>query len=72
MRGEGQSVEGVDPEQLLKKHNEYRIQIDRQLVKSQSTKDEGWRLVQDGDFMSQEVKETQEGCFVNQVNQDWP
>ncbi|XP_024910886.1 spectrin beta chain, non-erythrocytic 5 isoform X2 [Cynoglossus semilaevis] len=57
VRGEGQSVEGVDPEQLLKKHNEYRIQIDRQLVKSQSTKDEGWRLVQDGDFMSQEVEE---------------
>ncbi|XP_039992754.1 spectrin beta chain, non-erythrocytic 5 isoform X2 [Xiphias gladius] len=57
VRGEAQSVEGTDLEQLIKKHDEYRVQIDRQLSKSQAVKDEGRRLIEDGNFMSQEVEE---------------
>lgn len=58
MRGE-QNVEGTDLEQLIKKHNEYRVQIDRQLSKSQTVKDEGRHLTEDGNVMSQEVTEPQ-------------
>uniref|UniRef100_A0A3B4ZEI6 Spectrin, beta, non-erythrocytic 5 n=1 Tax=Stegastes partitus TaxID=144197 RepID=A0A3B4ZEI6_9TELE len=54
---EVQSLEGSDLEQLIKKHDEYRVQIDRQLSKSQAVKDEGRRLVEDGNFMSQEVED---------------
>uniref|UniRef100_A0A4W6DIZ9 Spectrin beta, non-erythrocytic 5 n=1 Tax=Lates calcarifer TaxID=8187 RepID=A0A4W6DIZ9_LATCA len=57
VRGEVQSVEGADLEQLIKKHDEYRVQIDRQLNKSQAVKEEGRRLIEDGGFMSQEVEE---------------
>ncbi|GLD71857.1 spectrin beta chain, non-erythrocytic 2, partial [Lates japonicus] len=57
VRGEVQSVEGADLEQLIKKHDEYRVQIDRQLNKSQVAKEEGRRLIEDGGFMSQEVEE---------------
>lgn len=60
MRGEVQSVEGADLEQLIKKHDEYRVQIDRQLNKSQAVKEEGRRLIEDGGFMSQEVTEQQQ------------
>ncbi|KAG7215088.1 hypothetical protein INR49_011666 [Caranx melampygus] len=57
VRGEALSVEGADLEQLVKKHEEYRVQIDRQLGKSQAVKDEGRRLIEGGNFMSQEVEE---------------
>uniref|UniRef100_A0A3Q1IVH4 Calponin-homology (CH) domain-containing protein n=1 Tax=Anabas testudineus TaxID=64144 RepID=A0A3Q1IVH4_ANATE len=56
VRGE-QSMEGTELEQLIKKHSEYRIQIDRHLSKSQAVKDEGKRLIEDGNFMCQEVEE---------------
>ncbi|XP_035850836.1 spectrin beta chain, non-erythrocytic 5 [Sander lucioperca] len=55
--GEALSVEGTDLEQLLKKHDEYRVQIDRQLSKSQAVKEEGGRLIEGGNFMSPEVEE---------------
>ncbi|XP_062252883.1 spectrin beta chain, non-erythrocytic 5 [Platichthys flesus] len=54
VRGE---VQGGDLEQLLQKHNEYRVQMDRQLSRSQAVKDEGRRLIEDGSFMSQQVEE---------------
>ncbi|XP_038585015.1 spectrin beta chain, non-erythrocytic 5 isoform X1 [Micropterus salmoides] len=57
VRGETLSVEGTDLEQLIKKHDEYRVQIDRQLSKSQDVKEEGRRLMEEGNFMSQEVGE---------------
>lgn len=59
VRGE-QSMEGTELEQLIKKHSEYRIQIDRHLSKSQAVKDEGKRLIEDGNFMCQEVAEPQQ------------
>ncbi|XP_028422093.1 spectrin beta chain, non-erythrocytic 5 [Perca flavescens] len=57
VRGEALSVEGADLEQLLKKHDEYRVQIDRQLSKSQAVKEEGGHLIEGGNFMSPEVGE---------------
>lgn len=57
IRGEALSGEGSDWEQLIKKHDEYRVQIDRQLSKSQATKEEGLRLIRDQHFMSQEVRD---------------
>lgn len=58
VRGE-QNVGGANLEQLIKKHNEYRVQVDRQLSKSRAVKDEGRRLTGDGDVLSQEVTEPQ-------------
>lgn len=55
--GEARSGDGSELEQLIKKHNEYRVQIDRQLIKSQAVKDEGQRLIDERHFMSQEVME---------------
>lgn len=55
VRGEPQSVKGSDLEQLIKKHDEYRVQIDRQLSKSQATKQKGKCLIEDGNFMSEKV-----------------
>ena len=55
VRGEALSVEGTDLEQLVKKHEEYHVQIDRQLSKSQAVKEDGRRLVEGGNFMSTEV-----------------
>ncbi|KAM7403778.1 hypothetical protein PAMA_004285 [Pampus argenteus] len=52
-----QAGEGTDPDQLIKKHDEYRVQIDRQLCKSQALKDDGRRLLEEGNFMSKEVEE---------------
>lgn len=49
-------MEETELEQLIKKHEEYGVQIDRQLSKSQAVKDEGRRLVVGGHFMSHEVK----------------
>ena len=57
--GEVQSMEGADLEQLLKKHEEYHVQIDRHLSKSQAVKDKGRRLIDDGNYMSQEVTKPQ-------------
>lgn len=56
VRGEALSIDGVDLEQLIKKHAEYRLQIDRQLSKSRGVKEEGRRLLQGGIVMSREVK----------------
>ncbi|XP_029973399.1 spectrin beta chain, non-erythrocytic 5 [Salarias fasciatus] len=55
--GGGGGGGGGDLEQLLKKHQERRLQIDRQLVKSQSAKDQGRRLVQKKNLMWKEVEE---------------
>lgn len=49
-------VGGGDPEQLLKKHQEHRVQMDRLLCKSEAAKDEGRSLMEGGTFMSKEVK----------------
>ncbi|KAG9333313.1 hypothetical protein JZ751_012838, partial [Albula glossodonta] len=57
VKGEGLGGEGGDLEQLLKQHEEYRLQIDKQLDKSQAVKEEGHHLVEAGNFMSQEVEE---------------
>ncbi|XP_026156546.1 spectrin beta chain, non-erythrocytic 5 isoform X2 [Mastacembelus armatus] len=57
VRAEVQNVEGTDLEQLIKKHDEYRVQIDRQLSKSQAVKDAGWRLTGGGNIMSREVEQ---------------
>lgn len=56
VRGEALSIDSVDLEQLIKKHAEYRLQIDRQLSKSKGMKEEGRRLLQDEIVMSREVK----------------
>lgn len=55
MTGEGLGGEVKDLEQLIKRHDEYRSQIDRQLDKSEIVKNEGRRLMEEGNFMSQEV-----------------
>lgn len=55
VRGEGSGGEGADLEQLIKRHEEYHVQIDKQLNKSQAVKDEGRYLVEEGNFMCQEV-----------------
>ncbi|XP_030614955.1 spectrin beta chain, non-erythrocytic 5 [Archocentrus centrarchus] len=57
VRGEPQSGKGSDLEQLIKKHDEYRVQIDRQLSKSQATKQKGKCLIEDGNFMSEKVEQ---------------
>ncbi|KAF7648029.1 hypothetical protein LDENG_00163000 [Lucifuga dentata] len=57
VRGEALGGEGADLEQLIKKHEEYRVQIDRQLSRSQTVKDEGRRLINEENFMSQEVRQ---------------
>uniref|UniRef100_I3J096 Spectrin, beta, non-erythrocytic 5 n=1 Tax=Oreochromis niloticus TaxID=8128 RepID=I3J096_ORENI len=57
VRGEPQSSEGSDLEQLIKKHDEYRVQIDRQLIKSTAIKQKGSRLIEDGNFMSEKVEQ---------------
>ncbi|XP_036927334.1 spectrin beta chain, non-erythrocytic 5 isoform X2 [Acanthopagrus latus] len=57
VRGEVLTVEGADLQQLIKKHQEYRLLIDRQLSKSKAVKEEGRRLMDGGHFMSQEVEE---------------
>ena len=56
VRGEVLGGEGTDLEQLITKHHEYHLQMERQLHKSQAVKDEGRRLVLEGNFMSQEVR----------------
>lgn len=48
-------MEGADVEQLMRKHSEYQLQMDRQLGRSKGVKEEGRRLIQDGSTMSTEV-----------------
>ncbi|XP_073682671.1 spectrin beta chain, non-erythrocytic 5 [Garra rufa] len=55
--GEGVGGEVKDLEQLIKRHEEYRTQIDRQLDKSEMVKNEGKRLLEEGNFMSHELKD---------------
>ncbi|KAA0711222.1 Spectrin beta chain, non-erythrocytic 5 [Triplophysa tibetana] len=55
--GEGLGGEVKDLEQLIKRHDEYRTQIDRQLDKSEIVKNEGRRLMEEGNFMSQELEQ---------------
>ncbi|XP_028831275.1 spectrin beta chain, non-erythrocytic 5 isoform X2 [Denticeps clupeoides] len=54
VRGEGLGGERGDAEQMMKKHEEYRSQIDKQLSKSQAVKQEGRSLVEEETFMCQE------------------
>lgn len=56
VRGEPLITDGTDPEQLVKKHQEFRLQIDRQLGKSQLVQEEGRTLIRKGNFMSQQVR----------------
>lgn len=56
VRWEAFSVEGADLEQLMKNHSEYHLQIDRQLSKSKGVKEEGRRLIREGNAMSAEVR----------------
>nr|XP_055027307.1 spectrin beta chain, non-erythrocytic 5 [Misgurnus anguillicaudatus] len=55
--GEGLGGEVKDLEQIIKRHDEYRTQIDRQLDKSEIVKNEGRCLMEEGNFMSQELEE---------------
>ncbi|XP_026142105.1 spectrin beta chain, non-erythrocytic 5 isoform X1 [Carassius auratus] len=55
--GEGVGSEVKDLEQLSKRHEEYRTQIDRQLDKSEMVKNEGRRLMEEGNFMSHELED---------------
>ncbi len=55
MTGDGVGGEVKDLEQLIKRHEEYRTQIDRQLDKSEMVKNEGRRLMEERNFMSHEV-----------------
>lgn len=52
---EASSVEGADVEQLIRKHGDHQLQIERQLSKSQGVKEEGRRLIQEGSAVSREV-----------------
>ncbi|XP_043119308.1 spectrin beta chain, non-erythrocytic 5 isoform X2 [Puntigrus tetrazona] len=55
--GEGVGGEVKDLEQIIKRHEEYRTQIDRQLDKSETVKNEGRRLMEEGNFMSHELED---------------
>ncbi|XP_050989413.1 spectrin beta chain, non-erythrocytic 5 isoform X1 [Labeo rohita] len=57
MTGDGVGGEVKDLEQLIKRHEEYRTQIDRQLDKSEMVKNEGRRLMEEGNFMSHELED---------------
>lgn len=56
VRWEASSVEEADVGQLMKKHSDYHLQMDRQLSKSNVVKEEGRRLIQEGNTMSTEVR----------------
>ncbi|CAN9501902.1 unnamed protein product [Ophioblennius macclurei] len=53
----GEGGGGGDLEQLLARHQERRLQIDRHLLKSQSAKDGGRRLIKEKNFLWKEVEE---------------
>lgn len=68
VRGEAAlSTDGADLEQLVRKHEEYRVQMDRQSGKSAAVKEEGRRLVEGGAFMSQEVTAAAYACTVRKT-----
>ncbi|KAJ8287366.1 hypothetical protein COCON_G00000250 [Conger conger] len=73
VRGEGLGGEGGDLEQLLTRHEEYRLQIDRQLDKSQAVTEEGRRLVEGGNFLGPEVEERLEElqALGQRLEQSW-
>ncbi|KAM8834261.1 LOW QUALITY PROTEIN: spectrin beta chain, non-erythrocytic 5 [Synchiropus picturatus] len=56
-RGELHSSQDSDLEHLLKKHEELRAQIDRQLLRARSLKEDGKRLIRDRNVWSQEVEQ---------------
>lgn len=55
MTGEGLRGEVKDLAQLIKRHEEYRTQIEQQLDKSEMVKNAGRLLIQEGNFMNEEV-----------------
>lgn len=55
MTGEGFRGEVKDLAQIMKRHEEYHTQIERQLDKSEVVKNEGSHLIQERNFMSEEV-----------------
>ncbi|XP_068070705.2 spectrin beta chain, non-erythrocytic 5 isoform X1 [Danio rerio] len=57
MTGEGFGGKVKDLEQMIKKHDEYRTQIDRQLDKSEMVKNDGRRLMEEGNSWSHELEE---------------
>ncbi|TSO67499.1 Spectrin beta chain, non-erythrocytic 5 [Bagarius yarrelli] len=54
--GEGLRGEVKDLAQLIKRHDEYHKQIERQLDKSEIVKNEGRRLMQEGNFMIEKLE----------------
>ncbi|KAK7880460.1 hypothetical protein WMY93_032905 [Mugilogobius chulae] len=56
LRAESQSVSGSDLDQLIRKHAESRVQIERQTQKCDAVREEGKRLLQDPGVMSAEVE----------------
>ncbi|TRY84982.1 hypothetical protein DNTS_028857 [Danionella cerebrum] len=57
MAEEGTGCEHKDLDQLIKRHNECRTQIDRQLDRSEIIKKDGGHLMEEGNFMSHELEE---------------
>ncbi|XP_053365454.1 spectrin beta chain, non-erythrocytic 5 isoform X1 [Clarias gariepinus] len=55
--GEGLRSEVKDLAQLIKRHEEYHTQIEKQLDKSEMVKNEGRGLIQKGNFMNEELEE---------------
>ncbi|KAJ0009205.1 hypothetical protein NQD34_016620 [Periophthalmus magnuspinnatus] len=56
LRAEAQVVSGSDLDQLIRKHTERRDQINRQTSKSDTVREEGSRLLQEGGLMCAEVE----------------
>nr|XP_057947283.1 spectrin beta chain, non-erythrocytic 5-like isoform X2 [Doryrhamphus excisus] len=56
VKGEGQAGEGSDLEELIKRHEEYKVQMERLVIRCQEVKSDGWRLLKDRSFMSKEVE----------------
>ncbi|XP_057715583.1 spectrin beta chain, non-erythrocytic 5 isoform X1 [Corythoichthys intestinalis] len=55
--GERPGREGCEADYNLRRHKEYRVQIERHAQKAQDVKRDGRRLLQDGNFMAIEVEE---------------
>ncbi|XP_054653046.1 spectrin beta chain, non-erythrocytic 1 isoform X2 [Dunckerocampus dactyliophorus] len=56
VKGEGQAGEGNDLEELIKRHKEYKVQMERLVIRCQEVKRDGWRLLEDRNFMAKEVE----------------
>ncbi|XP_061843662.1 spectrin beta chain, non-erythrocytic 5 [Nerophis lumbriciformis] len=52
----GEAAEGSDLEELIKRHQEYKVQMERLVIRCQEVKGDGWRLLEDRTFMSKEVE----------------